>query len=68
MWVNGWMGITFSGRESIPGELIQIKYKSKTIKLLEQIEEYPQVLRGQDLLNNTLKSLNKNVLYYTLTL
>lgn len=45
MWVNGRMNITSSGRESILGDLIQIKYEGKTIQLLDHIGEYYHVLR-----------------------
>lgn len=65
MWVNGWMDVTSSGRETILGESTQIKYENKTMKLLDHIEEYPDVLRRQNLLNKTSKSLNKNVLSWT---
>lgn len=65
MWVNGWMDITSSGRETILGESTQIKYENKTMKLLDHIEEYPDVLRRQNLLNKTSTSLNKNVLSCT---
>lgn len=52
-------------RKKILDELIQIKYESETLKLLDHIGEYLHVLRGgQDLLNKSQKSLNKNVLHH----
>lgn len=59
------MNITSSGRESILGDLIQIKYEGKTIKLLDHIGEYYHVLRGrQDLVNKTQVTKQKCVIWY----
>lgn len=70
------MDITSSVRESIPGELIQIKYEGKIIKLVDHIGEYLHVLRrGQDLLNKTQNHQSKmcysvknsiKIIYFTL--
>lgn len=62
-WMNGYN--FFREGKQFSGELIEIKYESKTMKLLDHTEEYPHVLRGQNLLNKTSKSLNKNVLSCT---
>lgn len=59
-WINGYNFL----KKKILDELIQIKYESKTLKLLDHIGEYLHVLRDQVLLNKSQKSLKKNVLQH----